>query len=92
MMKAFEVTINGWDDLEIIVAAETPGKAKSFEHSKANEVGYTIDFTQFRARRATQFDCHLTGNADHAYELGHRDRDGDWGCFVDTAVPHEEYE
>lgn len=55
-LKAFKITIMGWDGFRSIDVAETPGKAKAQLFYAAYEAGLEIPFVDFRAKRAPEFD------------------------------------
>ena len=66
----------------MIVPAETAGKAKSFAYSKANELGWRLSFTDFRARRAPEFDAQARETeGKFPWCLGWRDGAVAWGCL-----------
>lgn len=81
-MKAFEVSITTWNNMRIIVSADTPGKAKSAQFLAAFEAGYQIPFTNFRARRAPEFDN--LANQKTGW-LGWQDKGEAWGCLSPRA-------
>lgn len=81
-MKAYSVTIKTWNDFELIYPAKTHGQAKASGYYSARMAGWNYKFTDFRARRAPQFDS-LAKEAKGKCPsiLGWRDRGETWGCL-----------
>lgn len=77
-MKAFTVTVGGF---KTITAAPTAGAARYTNYKGAREAEYTYKLTQFRVRRAPEFDT-LASAAKPGDILGSVDSDG-WrsGCL-----------
>lgn len=73
--KAWRVTINSknWKRFEGIVAASTRGRAMSLCWGDAQEAGYRILFTNFRAVRAPEYDDRASEEEERSY-LGFQDR------------------
>lgn len=57
-MKAYLVTIPGWERHFVIYAARSHGHAKSGDYQALKEVGYkpAFAYTELRVRRLPQFD------------------------------------
>lgn len=76
-MKAYEVTIEGWENLRIIVSAPSRGKAKSLQCLALYEAGFETEYLRFRAIRAPAYDplC-------FDYEvIGLKDKYRSWGVL-----------
>lgn len=71
-MKAFLVTI--WN-FKVITAALTAGTARYANYKGAREAEYRVKLTQFRVRRAPEFDA-LAAVAKSGDVLGSIDCDG----------------
>jgi len=82
-MKAFSVVIPSWGEGDrTIVAAETRGQAISDLAIAAQECGYKVAYTGFRATRAPEFDA-LAEAAKNKQTLGWQAEGVGWGCLSD---------
>ena len=81
-LKAYRVTVNGWSDFEMIYPGTTRGKAKSYAYWSSDLAGFSAPFTEFRARRAPEFD-ELVQEAvgKMPWCFGWKDGGESWGCL-----------
>lgn len=87
-MKAYEVKIVGWSGMRQIMAGYNRGHIKSGSLRAARDAGYEmILYTDFRVRRAPQFDANASPHTGLTgpIMLGYHDSDGScWGVLETT--------
>lgn len=81
-MKAWKITITSWSDFVAVVAAETRSKAIASQHHAANDAGYDVPWTDFRARRAPKYDG-LAAKAKPGETLGWRTKEWVWWALTE---------
>lgn len=85
---AFEISIMGWRGIRQIVAARNRGHAKAGQYRDAKDAGYDIPYTDFRARRAKQYDelAATCAGKRGPIVLGWEDKNDreSWGCLAEA--------
>jgi hypothetical protein len=82
-MKAWRVTINGWDGFEMIWPGETRGKVKSTAWLDCYTSGWDYSFLDFRAVRAPEYDSDAQEAIDKKpWCLGWKDHGEVWGVLA----------
>ena len=65
-MKAYRIEWNEMPGIEVLIAATTAGRARYTGFLMASDVRRTANITQFRARRAPEYDHLATNGKDGA--------------------------
>lgn len=55
-LRAFKVECQDWECVTVIVAACTHSQARYTSYLSARDVGWDVSLTNFRAKRAPEFD------------------------------------
>lgn len=88
IVQAYEITITSWSGLRKIVAANSSSHARSGDWREANDAGYKIPYTDFRAKRAKKFDtlaASQTGRGPITIGWEDKNERESWGCLATAA-------
>ncbi len=82
-MKAYWVFDKDFPEMEMVVAAFTPGQARAHAWRSSDDAGWVTPYIDFTARRAQEYDS-LAQKVNKAETLGWRDPHDAHGIFGRT--------